>query len=206
MNPLDRIVAKGVRDVLEEDLGRSTYKKIEREVFETYGITILEAVGDFSKIDLVLRKFFGKHTTNIESKIFKKILSVDKNTKTESIITIKDPNVAKAVFESYGDPAKKVILDLLQKEPKSIPEAIAKSKLPKASTYSRVKELIQDGLITIVGNTKASDGRKVTQYSPTFNKAVFEIQEDGLLVNVNVQNKFVKDSFTFNSINERLRT
>ena len=124
MNSFDRVVAKGVRSVLEEDLGKSTYKKIEKEVFETYGISVLEAVGDFSKLDLVLRKFFGKHTTNIESKIFKKILSVDKNTKTESVITIKDPNVAKAVFESYGDPAKKVILDLLLNEPKSIPEAM----------------------------------------------------------------------------------
>jgi len=202
MNPLDRIVAKGVRDVLEEDLGKSTYKKIEKEVFETYGISVLEAVGDFSKLDLVLRKFFGKHTTNIESKIFKKILSVDKNTKTESKITIKDPSVAKAVFESYGDPAKKVILDLLLNEPKSIPEAITKSKLPKASTYTRIKELIRDGLLTIVGHTKASDGRKVTKYSTTFNKAIFEVQNDGLLVNVNVQNKFVKDSFSFNSIYE----
>ena len=202
MNPLDRIVAKGVRDVLEEDLGRTTYKKIEKEVFETYGISVLEAVGDFSKLDLVLRKFFGKHTTNIESKIFKKILSVNKNTKAESTITIKDPNVARAVFESYGDPAKKVILDLLLNQPRSIPEAITKSKLPKASTYNRIKELIRDGLLTIVGYTSASDGRKVTQYSTTFNKAVFEVQNDGLLVNVNVQNKFVKDSFSFNSIHE----
>ena len=202
MNSLDRIVAKGVRDVLEEDLGRSTYKKIEKEVFETYGISVFEAVVDFPKLDLVLRKFFGKHTTNIESKIFKKILSVDKNTKTESVITLKDPNVARAVFESYGDPAKKVILDLLLKEPKSIPEAIIKSELPKASTYNRIKELIRDGLLTIVGHTNASDGRKVTKYSTTFNKAVFKVQNDGLLVNVNVQNKFVKDSFSFNSIYE----
>ena len=201
MNPLDRIVAKGVRDVLEEDLGKSFFKKVEKEVFDTYEISVLDAVSDFPKLDLVLRKFFGKHTTNLESKIFKKILTVDKNSKNESVITIKDPNVAKAVFESYGDPAKKIILDLLLNEPKSIPEAITKSKLPKASTYTRIKELIQDGLLTIVGHTKASDGRKVTKYSTTFNKAIFEIQNDGLLVNVNVQNKFVKDSFSFNSIN-----
>ena len=202
MNSLDRIVAKGVRDVLEEDLGKSTYKKIEKEVFDTHGISVLDAVSDFPKLDLVLRKFFGKHTANIESKIFKKILSVNKNSKTESTVTIKDPNVARAVFESYGDPAKKVILDLLLKEPRSIPEAISKSKLPKASTYARIKELIHDGLLTIVGYTKASDGRKVTKYSTTFNKAVFELEDDGLLVNVNVQNDFVKDSFSFNSIYE----
>ena len=192
MNSLDRIVAKGVKAVLEEDLGKSTYKKIEKEVFDVYGVSVLEAVSDFSKLDLVLRKFFGKHTTNIESKIFKKILSIKNNTKNESIITIKNPSVAKTIFEAYGDPAKKVILDLLLHESKSIPEAITKSKLPKASTYNRIKELIGDGLLTMVGFTNAADGRKVSEYATTFNKTVFEINDENISINANVQNKFLK--------------
>ena len=204
MNPLDRIVAKGFRDVLEQDLGTPVYKKIEKEIFDTHGITVLEAVSDFAKIDLVLRKFFGKHTTNIESKIFKKILVIDAKAKMESTITIKDSSVAKKIFESYGDPAKKVILDLLNR-PKSIPEAITKSKLPKASAYNRIKEMIQDGLLTPVGHTKAVDGRKVNEYAATFNKTVFEIQNQDMIVNVNVQNKFLKNSFTYNSICELIQ-
>ena len=200
MNSLDKIVAKGVKSVLEEDLGKSTYKKIEKEVFDVYGISVLDAVSDFSKLDLVLRKFFGKHTSNLESKIFKKILSVEKNTKTESVITIKDLTVAKNVFEAYGNPAKKVILDLLLHESKSIPEAIIKSKLPKASTYNRIKELIQDGLLTMVGFTNASDGRKVNEYTTTFNKTVFEIHDETISINATIQSKFLKDSFAYNSI------
>ena len=200
MNSFDRIVAKGVRIVLEEDLGKSTYKKIEKEVFETYGISVLEAVGDFSKIDLVLRKFFGKHTTNIESKIFKKILAIKNNTKNESTITIKDSDVTKMIFEAYGDPSKKIILDLLLHESKSIPETILKSKLPKASTYSRIKELIEEGLLTMVGHTNATDGRKVNEYATTLNKTIFEINDKTISINANVQNRFLKDSFAFSSI------
>ena len=200
MNSLDKIVAKGVRSVLEEDLGKSTYKKIEKEVFDVYGITLLEAVSDFPKLDLVLRKFFGKHTSNIESKIFKKILSVGKNTKTESTIIIKDPDVAKTIFEAYGNPAKKIILDLLLNESRSIPETIAKSKLPKASTYNRIKELIQDGLLTMVGFTDAADGRKVNEYAATFNKTIFEVNDEKISINANVQNKFLQDSFAFSSL------
>ena len=202
MNSFDRIVAKGVRSVLEEDLGKSTYKKIEKEVFDVHGISMLEAVSDFSKLDLVLRKFFGKHTTNIESKIFKKILSISDETKTESVIKIKDSDVAKTIFEAYGDPAKKIILDLLLHESKSIPETITKSKLPKASTYNRIKELIQDGLLTMVGFANASDGRKVNEYATTFSKAVFEIQDETISINANVQKEFLKDSFAFSSIQE----
>ena len=202
MNSLDKIVAKGVKTVLEKDLGKVTYRKIEKEVFDMYGISILEAVSDFPKFDLVLRKFFGKHTSNIESKIFKKILAINDETKNESIIRIKDPHVAKNVFQAYGDPAKKIILDLLLHETKSIPEAIAKSKLPKASTYNRIRELIQDGLLTMVGFTKASDGRKVNEYATTFSKTIFEIQDENISINANVQKKFLTDSFAFNSINE----
>ncbi|MCH9657292.1 hypothetical protein K0U27_01130 [archaeon] len=202
MNSFDRIVAKGVRTVLEEDLGKSTYKKIEKEVFDVHGVSMLDAVSDFSKLDLVLRKFFGKHTTNIESKIFKKILSVNSETKTESVILIKDYDVAKTIFEAYGDPAKKIILDLLLNESKSIPETIAKSKLPKASTYNRIKELIQAGLLTMVGFTNASDGRKVSEYATTFRKTVFEIQNESISINANIQKEFLKGSFAFNSIQE----
>ena len=202
MNSLDRIVAKGVKTVLEKDLGKVTYRKIEKEVFDVYGISILEAVSDFPKLDLVLRKFFGKHTSNIESKIFKKILAINNDTKNESVIRIKDPHVAKNIFQAYGDPAKKIILDLLLHEARSIPEAIAKSKLPKASTYNRIRELIQDGLLTMVGFTKASDGRKVNEYATTFSKTVFEMQDENISINANVQKKFLTDSFAFNSINE----
>ena len=55
------------------------------------------------------------------------------------------------------------------------------------------------------GHTKATDGRKVSEYVATFNKAVFEIQNQDMVVNVNVQNKFLKNSFTYNSICELIQ-
>ena len=58
-NPLDRIISQSVKDVLEEDLGLRTYKKIEEEMHDTLGISMLEASQDFKKLDLVLRKFLG---------------------------------------------------------------------------------------------------------------------------------------------------
>lgn len=206
MNPLDKIVAQSVRDILEKDLGRHTYKKIEKEVNDTYGISVLDAVSDFSKFDLVLRKFFGNNAVKLESRIFRKVIVVERKEGKENeepSILIKDPNTAKMIFEAYGDPTKKIILELLLKQPKSISETISQIKLPQASAYRRAKELIQDGLLTMAGHTKATDGRKVTEYATTFNRATFDVQEKGLSVNVKLQNKFLKDSFVFNSIYER---
>lgn len=200
MNPLDKIVSQSVKDVLEEDLGSRTYKKIEKELESMFGISVLEAANDFSKLDIVLRKFFGKHSTKIEMQIFKKVISVEKKEKDEASIIIKDTNTAKKIFESYGDPVKKNILEVLRKQPKSIPEAIDETNLPQASTYRRAKELIQDGLLTMVGYTQASDGRKVSEYKTTVNRVMFDIQDKGLLVSINLHNKFLKDSFAYNSM------
>ena len=200
MNPLDKIVSQSVKEVLEEDLGSRTYKKVEKELDEMFGVSVLEAASDFSKLDIVLRKLFGKNSTKMEMKIFKRIIIVEKKEKDESSITIKDPVIATKIFESYGDPVKKNILEVLQKHPKSIPEAIDETNLPQASTYRRAKELISDGLLTMVGHTQASDGRKVSEYTTTLNRAIFDFQEKGLFVSVKLQNKFLKDSFAYNSI------
>lgn len=200
MNPLDVIISKSVREVLEEDLGSRAYKKIENEMNQTLGISMIEATQDFSKLDLVLRKFFGNNVTKMERRIFKRIVELDKKTSEADMIIIKDPQITRMIFESYGDPIKKTILEKLLKEPKSIPQAISESKLPQASAYRRAKELIQDGLLTMVGHTQASDGRKVSEYTTTLNRAIFDVQDKGLFVNIKLHNKFLKDSFAYNSI------
>lgn len=201
MNPLDTIIAKSVREVLEEDLGVRTYKKIEKEMHETLGLSMLEATQDFSKLDLVLRKFFGNNVIKMERKIFKRIVELDKKT-SDSMIKIKDPHVTKTIFESYGDPIKKIILEKLLKEPKSIPQAIKELELPQASAYRRAKELIRDGLLIMAGHTKATDGRRVNEYETTFSRATFDVQENGLSVSVKLQNKFNKNSYALNLISE----
>ncbi len=203
MNPLDKIVAQSVREVLEKDLGKHSYKKIEKEISETHDISVLDAVSDFPKFDLVLRKFFGNNAAKIESRIFRKVIVVEKKGREEPSILIKDPDTAKRIFEAYGDPIKKIILELLLKQPKSIPETISQIKLPQASAYRRAKELIQEGLLTTAGHTNATDGRKVTEYATTFNRATFDVQDKGLSVSVKMQNRFLKDSFVFNSISQK---
>ena len=201
MNSFDRIVSQSVAYVLEKDLGTRTYKKIEKSLEETYEINMIDAVSDFAKLDLVLRKFFGPHAAKIEMRIFKRILTVEKNNKrSESSITIKDQHIAKNIFESYGDPDKKKIMDILLDRPKSIPNAIAESKLPQASTYRRSRELIRDGLLTLTGYAKASDGRKVNEYTTTCKSATFDVQKENLNVNIKLENKLLQNSFVYNSV------
>ena len=43
--------------------------------------------------------------------------------------------------------------------------------------YRRAKDLIKNGLVTMVGHTKVSDGRRVNEYGTTFSRAKFDVQK-----------------------------
>ena len=204
MNPLDVIIADGVRSVLEEDLGRVTYRNVEREVRGMYGLGVREAAGDFAKLDLVLRKFFGRHAANVESKAFRKIMSLEKGGRHAgggggATLNITHDAVTRHVFESYGDPAKRAILDMMRR-PMTVPDVIAASGLPKASTYSRIRDLLDGGLLAVAGRAEARDGRSVKEFSATLRKVAFDVRDSWISVSAGLDDAILSRSFAFNSI------
>lgn len=198
MNPLDVMVARGVRAVLEEDLGRTTYRRIEGEVRKAYGMSMLEAAADFAKLDLVLRRFFGKHTTRVEARVFGRVLSA-KDSGGEAGIVIWEPAVAGALLESYGNPAKRAILDALQ-SPQTLAGAIATAGLPKASAYNRARDLLRDGLLVTSGHSQARDGRRVAAYVATLTGITFESRADNLTVSARMPMDIALHSYAFSSV------
>lgn len=200
MNPLDVIIADGVRSVLEGDLGRVTYRNVEREVRGMYGLSVREAAGDFAKLDLVLRKFFGRHAANVESKAFRKIMSLEKRGGGGgATLNITHDTVTRYVLESYGDPAKRAILDMMRR-PMTVPDVISASGLPKASTYSRIRDLLNGGLLAAAGHAEASDGRSVKEFSSTLRKVTFDVRDSWIGVSAGLDGAILSKSFAFNSI------
>lgn len=200
MNPLDVIIADGVRSVLEEDLGRVTYRNVEREVRGMYGLGVREAACDFAKLDLVLRKFFGRHAANVESKAFRKIMSLEKGGRGGgATLNITHDAVTRYVFESYGDPAKRAILDMMRR-PMTVPDVIAASGLPKASTYSRIRDLLDGGLLAVAGRAEARDGRSVKEFSATLRRVAFDVRDSWIRVSAGLDDAVLSRSFAFNSI------
>ena len=202
MNPLDVIIADGVRGVLEGDLGGVTYRNVEREVRGMYGLSVREAAGDFAKLDLVLRKFFGRHAANVESKAFRKIISLERGGRgggRGATLNITHDTVTRYVFESYGDPAKRAILDMMRR-PMTVPDAISASGLPKASTYSRIRDLLDGGLLAVAGRAEARDGRSVREFASTLRKVAFDVRDSWIGVSAGLDDAILSKSFAFNSI------
>ena len=201
MNPLDMVVAQGVRSVLQEDLGPATYRKVEQEARDMYGMGVLEAVADFAKMDMVLRRFFGRHTTNLEAKAFERVLTaVGGGNGEEAGVSILEPTVASALFRVYGDPAKKAILDLVVSQSKSMSEIISAAGLPQASTYMRARQMVRDGLLRKTGHAEASDGRSVAAYRSTMTGILFESLGGGLRVDARIPWDVAQYSYAFNSV------
>lgn len=197
MNPLDKIIAQSIETTLKEDLGERTFNKVESLLQEHFGLSVEEAVNDFTKIDFVLRKLFKNLTIKIERKIFKKILTIKH---PDGTIIINDIILTKRILESYADPVKSIILESLMNNPNSIPEAIAKCDAPQSSAYRKTKELIKDGLLTMVGYTTASDDRKVSQFETSINRTKIDIHDKGIILEIQLKKNFLKNSYAFNSL------
>jgi len=59
MPGFDQIIAKSLSGVIEKNLGIKTVQKIERRLFEKYGISWSQSLEEFEKLDFVLKELFG---------------------------------------------------------------------------------------------------------------------------------------------------
>lgn len=200
MNSLDAVVARGVRVSLEKDLGYKTYEKVVGEVEKMYGISMLAAVADFGKIDMVLRRLFGRHVSVLEARIFERVLTATHGTDAEAAVSIIEPTVISGLLGAYGDVAKKSILDAVVSSALSIPDIVTRLDTPKASTYIRVRQMIQDGLLRHAGYSNANDGRRVSTYRTTMTGLLFESTGDTLRVDARLPMEVAQYSYAFNSV------
>lgn len=90
--------------------------------------------------------------------------------KDDSIwVTIKYQSMLALILRSYYDEDKSKILEMAT-SPKTIPDIVNETKLPKASTYRKVNSLLRDYLLFPVGHVLMKNGKLVTKYVALFEK------------------------------------
>ena len=167
MSGLDRLICDSLKTTLNENLGAKTISKIEKRLAEKYGISLGESIEQFSKIDAVLREFFGAGADGIETKVLEKILDV--KSKSTQWFTIKEYSIVKSILESLGDEDKSKIIQSVDEEPKVISDILKDCKIPQTSGYRKINSLIKLGLLSPAGEIEGSDGRKIFKYISIFN-------------------------------------
>lgn len=193
-NSLDFLLANSLKEQIEKKLGKKIYKKIENRLEEKFSISIIEAISDFQKIDLVLREIFGTTTDNIEKDIVTNFVNVKKYSINENMITFCDPIISEKILRSYGNDSKRKILEEIRRKSDIILNVLKKCNIPKTSGYRIFNELINDGLVHVTDYEKSTDNKPINKYSSLFNKIYFEIIEGNMQAKATIGKQILKES------------
>ena len=195
MSGLDSLIAKSLDSTIKENLGTKTLQKVEDRLFEKYGINLTQAIGDFTKLDTVLREFFGEGAEGLERQFLENVVTLEES-KTQDInwVAIEDPSLAKLILESFGDEDKKNILNVVLGESRIISEILEIAKIPQTSGYRKVNALIDNGLLAVNGYVTTHDGKKVSKYKSIFENVTINIEKNKVVVKVLLAKESIEKS------------
>jgi len=195
MSGLDTLITKSLDTTIKENLGKKTLEKVEHRLFEKYGINLTQSIEDFTKLDSVLREFFGDGAEGLERQFLENIVTLEEPKSNDpNWVAIEEPSLAKQILEACGDEDKKNILNTVLDEPRIISEILEISQLPQTSGYRKVNSLIDNGLLIVQGHLTTHDGKKVNKYKSIFENVTINIEKNKVLVKVLLAKESIEKS------------
>jgi hypothetical protein len=179
---------------VRNNLGDKTTKKIERRLFEKFGISLTQGIEQFQKIDVVLREYFGAGADGLERKFLENICKVKTKNTANSWFTIKESIVTQTILESFGDDDRSSIINSVIENSKIISEILISCKIPQTSGYRKINQLIDNGLLIVDGFEVMSDDRKVCKYRSLFNNIRINIVKNKVTVDVQLETSHFNQS------------
>ena len=193
MTGIDHLFAKALDGIIRKELGNKTVKKIEKRLFEKYGISFQQSIEQFDKLDVVLREFFGRGTDGIERKFCEKLFEIKSKKSKEKWFTLSDNFVNSSILNTYGDPEKMKIIESVNDSPKTTAEILKKCKLARTSGYRKINSLIDDGLLYI-SDQIIVDNKRINKYACVFTNLRINISNNKVTVDVQLNNSDISKS------------
>lgn len=192
-NSLDSLLAPALRKSIEDNLGKVTMNKIEQRLMERHGVGVVQAIKEFSKLDSVLREFFGPGAEGLESRFIQNIIKVESSKKeSENWIVLKDQILAKTIMESFADEEKKSILESVMNDSLAITDILDKCKISQSSGHEKISYLIENGLL--VSNGDVSDGENSRKYQTAFSNVKMDIEKKSVVVKIQLKKIQLQES------------
>lgn len=185
MTEIDTFFASSLEKMICDNLGNTTYHSIQNRLFEKYGISITQSIKEFTKLDSVLREFFGSGAEGLEKKFMERICSIkSKQDRIDNRFTISDPVLSQTILKAFGDDEMSKILNASIGEPWTITEILEKLHIPTTSGYRKINFLIENGLLVKSGQDFTSNRRAVDKYKSLFDNVNIDFNNK---ITVNVQ-------------------
>jgi len=194
MTGVDQLFAASLEKIILDNLGETTVRKIQDRLFEKFGMSINTSMGEFEKLDSVLREFFGAGAEGLEKKFLDNICSIkSKKDRAEKRFTISDVSISQSIIRAFSDDESSKILNASIGEPWAIAEILEKLDIPKTSGYRKISALIDEGLLVKAGHDLTANRRKVEKYKSLFDNVNIDFSNQ-VTVNVQFTQDVVKNS------------
>ncbi|HSD04463.1 MAG TPA: transcriptional regulator [Nitrosopumilaceae archaeon] len=192
---VDTLLVKSLDTVIRANLSEKTLQKIENRLFEKYGMSITQSLGEFQKLDEVLREFFGAGAEGLEKQILENVCKLEKTKdKDHEWLTIEDQALTKVILEAFGDDDKKKILTSSIEDSHIISEILEKCAIPQTSGYRKINSMINDGLLITDGYINTADGKKVNKYISVFRNVKIDIVKNKITIKVQIGKELLNHS------------
>jgi hypothetical protein len=201
MPGLDSLIAKSVALTIRENLGDRTLQKIEQRIFERHGVNLNQAIESFTKIDGVLREFFGAGAEGLERQFMSGIVALEAAANQEKgWLTIEDRHLATIILKAVGDDDKNRILNAVLEKSMIISDILFVTQIPQTSGYRKINSLVEEGLLVSEGYDTLPDGKTVTRYKALFENLTIDILQHKITIKIQVPENSLKNSSLINVI------
>lgn len=198
MGGIDRLIATALSSEIKKQLPLNVLKKIERELFLEYGMSIKLSIEHFHRFSSILRKNSTFDVKKFEKDCINKVIKVKKKD-DKYLVTIINSKLSDLILELFGEAeTRKLISSLLEKE-YTIPQILKESKVPKTSGYRKIENLILNGLIIESGKV-LSESKKISKLQCIFHEIKLEVKKENVTVTGIVTGKMIEKSTSMKAI------
>jgi len=198
MSGIDRMISSILATEIKKKMDPAILKKVERELFLQYGMSIKLSIEHFDNFMRVLAK-----NSNVTVKQFVKEC-IDKNFKIKKrddkyLIEIINSDLTDLVLQSLGDIETRKIISCILENEYTIPEILQESQVPKTSGYRKIENMIINGLI-IESGIVLSESKKISKLQCVFQEIKLDIKKENLGVTGVLSKKMFQKSTSLSSI------
>ena len=196
MHGFDSLIAKSLALTIRENLGEIELKGIEDKLSKRFGLSLVEAIEDFSKLDKIFKESFGKSSAQkLENQFLQSVISLQEGTTQDpEWVSIENRNLATGILSAIGDEEKKNILNAALGEGKVILDLLNICKIPQTSGYRKANLLIENGLLVLDGTITLPDGKHVNKYKSLFNNIEVNFEKNKMIVKISVARESLRQS------------
>ncbi|NDB32902.1 MAG: hypothetical protein EB150_07200 [Nitrososphaeria archaeon] len=199
MDGLDTLLLKAITKSIQDEMDSEKIDSIDVRLRQEYGLTFQEVFSKFDNMRNALQKFEVEFK-DIEDKVLRNFLTIDKSTASDTWLIVKDRHLAEMILKTFADSDKKLILDCIRDKPETIPKTLSLCNLPNTSGYRKMNQLIEDGFVLPIGLTESFEGKRAILYKAIIQKIQIAINKDIVVTSISIPKESLRTSQVINTM------